>query len=64
MCTVCTHIIMVREVCPVLAERRGVWLLRTQYEYMLSRDNLVNGMHRVLVCGGAIIKFGMVQRIE
>jgi hypothetical protein len=32
--------------------------------YMLSRDSLVNGARRVLVRGGGILKFGMVQRVE
>jgi hypothetical protein len=35
-----------------------------QYEYMLLREILVNGTCRVLVHGGGILNFGMVQRIE
>jgi hypothetical protein len=64
VCAVCTHIIMVRMVCAVLAERRGVWLVRTQCGYMLSRDSLVNGARRVLVRGGGVVNIGMVQRVE
>jgi hypothetical protein len=56
----CTHIIMTRVVCAVLVERIGVWLVCVQCGYMLSHDNLVNGVHKVLVHGGAILKFGMV----
>jgi hypothetical protein len=52
---------MVCVVCAVLAERRGVWLVRAQCGYMLSRDNLVNGARRVLVCGGGVLNSGMVQ---
>jgi hypothetical protein len=31
---------------------------------MLSCDNLVSGVHRVLLCGGDVLKSGMVQCIE
>jgi hypothetical protein len=64
VCMVCTNIIMARVVCAVLVERRGVWLVRVQYEYMLSRNSLVNGARKLLVCGGGVLKFIMVQRIE
>jgi hypothetical protein len=57
---VCTHIIMARVVCAVLADRRETLSVRAQCGYMLSRESLVNGVHRVLVCGGGILKFGMV----
>jgi hypothetical protein len=63
-CTVCARIIMARVVCTVLTERRGILLVRVQCGYMLSRDNLINGARGVLVHGGGILKFGMVQRIE
>jgi 1,6-anhydro-N-acetylmuramate kinase len=36
----------------------------TQYGYMLRHNNLVNGAHRVLVRGGGILNFGMMQRVE
>jgi hypothetical protein len=51
-------------VCAVLVERRGVLLVRAQCGYMLSRENLVSGARRVLLCGGDVLNFGMVQRIE
>jgi hypothetical protein len=35
-----------------------------QYGYMLSCDSLVNGAHRVLVRGGGVLNFGMVQHVE
>jgi hypothetical protein len=31
---------------------------------MSLRDNLVSGKHRVLVCGGDALNFGMVQHVE
>jgi hypothetical protein len=46
----------------MLVERRGVFLVHTQCGYMLSCDNLVSGAHRVLVCGGDVLNYGMVQR--
>jgi hypothetical protein len=64
VCTVCTRIIMVCMVCTVLTGRKGIFLVRAQCRFMLSRDNLVNGVCGVLVRGGGIIKFGMVQRVE
>jgi hypothetical protein len=51
-------------VCTVLTERRGILLVHAQCGYMLSRDNLINGARRVLVRGGGILKFGMVQHVE
>jgi hypothetical protein len=57
---VCTHIIMAHMVCTVLAERRGVWLVCVQCGYMMSRENLVNGAHKVLVRDGGVLNFGMV----
>jgi hypothetical protein len=63
-CVVCTCIIMVCVVCAVLTERRGILLVRVQCGYMLSRDNLVNGVRGVLVRGGGVLNFGMVQRVE
>jgi hypothetical protein len=62
--TVCTHIIMLRVVCIVLAEKKGVWLVRALYGYMLSHDSLVNGVHRVLVRGGGVLKFGIMKHVE
>jgi hypothetical protein len=56
--TVCKHIIMVRVVCAVLAECKGVWLVCTHYGYMLLRNSLVNGACRIsthdtkTVCNG------------
>jgi hypothetical protein len=38
--------------------------MRVQCGYMLSRDNLVSGAHKVLVRGEDILNYGMVQRIE
>jgi hypothetical protein len=35
-----------------------------QCGYMLSRDSLVSGAHRVLVRGGDILNSGMVQHVE
>jgi hypothetical protein len=61
---VCARIIMVCVVCVVLAERRGILLVHAQCGYMLSCDSLVNGAHRVLVHGGGILNFRMVQCIE
>jgi hypothetical protein len=60
----CTHIIMVHKVCAVLVEHRETLLVCMQCGYMLPRDNLVNGVRRVLVRGGGILNFGMVQRVE
>jgi hypothetical protein len=59
-----THNNGTRGVCTVLAERRGVWLVHAQCGYMLSRDSLVNGARRVLVRGGGVLNFGMVQHVE
>jgi hypothetical protein len=61
---VCTHIIMARVVGAVLGECKGVWLVRTQCGYMLSRDSVVNCARRIFVCSGGILNFGMVQRVE
>jgi hypothetical protein len=61
---VCIHIIMACMVCAMLAECRETLLVCTQCEYMLSHNSLVNGVDRVLVCGGGIQKFGMVQCTE
>jgi hypothetical protein len=36
--------------------------VHTQCGYMLSRDSLVNGVRKVLVHGGVVLKFGLVQR--
>jgi hypothetical protein len=60
----CTHIIMTCVVCTVLAERRGFLLVCAQCRDMLSRDNLVNGVHRVLVRSGGVLNSGMVQCVE
>jgi hypothetical protein len=38
--------------------------VHAQCGYMLSRDNLINGACAVLVHGGGILKFGMVQCVE
>jgi hypothetical protein len=55
---------MTHVVCAMLAERRGVLLVCAQCGYMLSRDNLVSGVRRVLVHSGGVLNFGMVQCIE
>jgi hypothetical protein len=47
-----------------IGERRGVWLVRVQYEYKLSRENVVNGARRLMVHGRGVLKFGMVQRVD
>jgi hypothetical protein len=62
--TVCTHIIMVRMVCIVLGECRGVWLVCAQYGYMLLRESLVNDVRRVLVHSVGVLNFGMMQRVD
>jgi hypothetical protein len=59
-----THTIMACVVCVVLAERRETLLVHTQCGYVLSRNNLVNGACRVLVRGGGVLNYGMVQRVE
>jgi hypothetical protein len=60
-----THIVMVCMVCTVLAECRGLWLVRAQYGYMLSCDNLVNGAHIVFVRDGAYRTWhGVVHRVK
>jgi hypothetical protein len=64
VCAVCTHTIMACMVCTVIAKRRGILLLHVQCGYMFLRDSLVNGAHGVLVCGGGILKFGMVRHVE
>jgi hypothetical protein len=64
VCTVCTHIIMVRMVCIVLVECRGVWLVCTQYGYMLLHKILVNDVHRVLVRSVGVLNFGMMQHVD
>jgi hypothetical protein len=61
---VCTCIIIAHVVCTVLIERRGILLVRAQCVYMLSCNNLINGAWGVSVCGGGILKFCMVQRVE
>jgi hypothetical protein len=33
-------------------------------EHTISRDNLINGARGVLVRGGGILNFGMVQHVE
>jgi hypothetical protein len=38
--------------------------VHAQCGYMLSRDSLVNGARRVLVRGGGVLNFGMVQCVE
>jgi hypothetical protein len=48
--TVYTHMIMVRRVYAVLAERKGVWLVHAQYEYNLSHDSVINGAMRRVKC--------------
>jgi hypothetical protein len=58
------HIIMAPVVCAVFIEHRGILLVRAQCGYMLSCNNLVNGVHGVLVHGGGLLNFGMVQRVE
>jgi hypothetical protein len=60
----CRHIIMACVVCTVLAEHRGLLLVHAECGYILSHDNLVNGVHRLLVYSGGVLKVGMVQRIE
>jgi hypothetical protein len=47
VCTMYTHIIMAHRVYAVLAEHRGVWLVRSQYGYMFLRDCIVNDAHRL-----------------
>jgi len=64
VCVVYTHLIMACVVCAVLAERRGILLVRAQCGFMWSRDNLVNGACRVMVRSGGVLKFGMVQWID
>jgi len=51
-------------VCAILAEHRGVLLVRVQCGYMLLRDSLVSCACRVLVHGGDVLKYGMVQHVE
>jgi hypothetical protein len=46
---------MMSVVCIVLAECRGVLLVHAQCGYMLSRNSLVSGAHRVLVRGGDVL---------
>jgi hypothetical protein len=58
------HIIVACMVCKVLAKRRGILLVCAECGYILSRNSLVNGVHRVLVRGGGVLNFGMVQHIE
>jgi hypothetical protein len=52
--------------CGVHSIGRAQWSLVGVREcgYMLSHDSLVNGMHRVLVHGGSIIKFGMEHPVK
>jgi hypothetical protein len=38
--------------------------VHTQYGYMLSRDNLVNGVCGVMVHGVGVLNIGMVQCVE
>jgi hypothetical protein len=64
VCVVYTHIRMVHGVSAVLAERRGVWFVHAQCGDMLSRDSLVIGARSVLVHGGGVLNFGMVQNVE
>jgi hypothetical protein len=58
--TMCTHIIMTRVVCAVLAECRGVLLVRAQCGYILSHDSLVNGARR----GHSKILHGVTLRVK
>jgi len=60
---VCTHIIMMCVVCTVLADHRETLLACAQCGYMLFHDSLVNGECRVLVRGGRVLKFDMVQHV-
>jgi hypothetical protein len=60
----CMHIIMACVVCIVLAQHKRFWLLRAQCGYMLSHDSLVNCGRKVLVCGGGVLKSGLVQCVE
>jgi hypothetical protein len=55
---------MARMVCTILVERRETLLVHTQCGYMLSHNNLVNGACKILVHGGGILNFGMVQCVE
>jgi hypothetical protein len=57
---VCTHIIMVCEVCAILVECKGILLVHAQCGYMLSRNNLINGARRVVVRDGGVLNFVMV----
>jgi len=61
---VCTRIKMAHVVCEVLAENKGILLVCVQCGFLLSCDSLVNGAHRVLVCGGSVLNFGMVRCVE
>jgi hypothetical protein len=40
------------------------WLVCAQHGYMLSHNNLVNGACKVLVRGGGVLNFGMVECVE
>jgi hypothetical protein len=64
MCLVCACIIMLCVVCTVLREHKGIFLVCVQCRYMLSRNNLINGVHGVLVCVGGVLNFDMVQCVE
>jgi hypothetical protein len=61
---VCTCIIMAHVVCVVLTEHSGIFLVHTQCGYMMSCDCLVNGACGLIVRGGGIINFGVVQHVE
>jgi hypothetical protein len=61
---VCTHIIMACVVCAVLAERRGILLVHVRCGFILSHDSLINDVRGVVVRGGGILKFCMVQCVE
>jgi hypothetical protein len=54
-----------------LVERRGILLVCVQCWYELhpccifmSHEGLINGAHKVPVCGGSTLKFVMVQHVE
>jgi hypothetical protein len=61
---VCERIIMARVVFAILTECRGILLVHVQCGYMLWHDNLINGARGVLVHGGSVLNFGMVQCVE
>jgi hypothetical protein len=62
---VCTHIILVHVWCAQYWQsiEEFCWCTHN-VGIFLSRDSLINGVHRVLVHSGSVLNFGMVQHIE